>query len=323
MSAPLSSVGSAPTLLAADVDPRPGGREWTISGGGYTAVVSAVGATLRVLTHEGRDLVVPFDAGRIRPVFRGATVAPWPNRIVDGRYTFAGVDYQAAINEVDRGHALHGLVSWVRWTAAEVTGDRLVLRHDLVPVPEYPFPLILELTCTVDADGFHSTLIAVNVGDTAAPYGCCPHPYLKAGPAPLDTWELTLPAATRLEVDERLAPEGTAPVGSVDADYRAGAVIGDRFIDHAFTDLTAGADGIVRVELRDRAAGTGVTLYWPSDWAPWVQIHTGDRPEPENHRAGLAVEPMTCAPDAFNDPAGPPVIAPGARSVSRWTIAAL
>lgn len=323
MSAPSSPVGAAPTLLAADAHPLPGGPEWTISGGGYTAVIAAVGATLRVLTHEGRDLVVPFDADRIRPVFRGATVAPWPNRIVDGRYTFAGVEYQAPINEVDRGHALHGLVSWVRWTASEVTDDRLVLRHDLVPVPEYPFPLILELTCSVDADGFHSTLIAVNTGDTDAPYGCCPHPYLKAGSSLLDTWELTLPAATRLEVDERLAPQGTAPVGTVDADYRAGAVIGDRFIDHAFTDLTAGGDGVVRVEVRDPADGTGVTLTWPDDWAPWVQIHTGDRPEPEHHRAGLAVEPMTCAPDAFNDPAGPPVIAPGQRSVSRWTIAAL
>ena len=58
--------------------------------GGYEAVVASIGASLRVLTYEGRDLVVPFAPDELRPVHRGATLAPWPNRVVDGRYAVAG-----------------------------------------------------------------------------------------------------------------------------------------------------------------------------------------------------------------------------------------
>ena len=61
---------------------------------------------------------------------------------------------------------------------------------------------------------------------------------------------------------------------------------------------------------------------------PWVQIHTADLPhDPAHpaHRAGLAVEPMTCAPDAFNDAdydydTGVLVLDPQLSSEASWTI---
>ncbi|HIE61266.1 MAG TPA: galactose mutarotase, partial [Microbacterium sp.] len=51
-------------------------------------------------------------------------------------------------------------------------------------------------------------------------------------------------------------------------------------------------------------------------------------PEAPGHRAGLAVEPMTCAPDAFNDDRYPfdtglGVIAPGDAHKASWRIAAV
>ena len=54
--------------------------EWQLLSGDYRAVISAVGATVRELTYRGRDLVVPFDAAQVRPFYRGALIAPWPNR---------------------------------------------------------------------------------------------------------------------------------------------------------------------------------------------------------------------------------------------------
>lgn len=298
--------------------------EWELRSGRYVAVVTAVGATLRSLTVDGRDLVVPFAAGTVRPLYRGALVAPWPNRIADGRYTFAGVSHQAAINEVDRGHALHGLVHWVRWDAVDVAVDRLELSHDLVPQDGYPFPLRLTATYVLDEDGLHATLVATNTGPTDVPYGCCPHPYLVADTGPLDTWELTAPVGRRLEVDSRLVPTGLVPVATVDNDFRTPAVIGTREIDHCFTGVAfSGADaaeGTATVRVVDPAGGTGVEMRWGT-WAPWLQIHTADRPEPENNRVGLAVEPMNCPPDAFNRPAAEvPVLAAGATHTASWTI---
>ena len=78
------------------------------------------------------------------------------------------------------------------------------------------------------------------------------------------------------------------------------------------------------------AAGTGVEMTWDAG-CPWVQIHTADLPggpAQAGHRAGLAVEPMTCAPDAFNAAdydfeTGLIVLEPGTSSSASWRIAAL
>ena len=71
-------------------------------------------------------------------------------------------------------------------------------------------------------------------------------------------------------------------------------------------------------------------MTWESACA-WVQIHTADLPDDQSnpgHRAGLAVEPMTCSPDAFNAESyvfdtDLIVLDPGATSTVSWTIAAI
>ena len=157
--------------------------------------MQAVGATLRVLTFDGRDLVVPFPANVVRPLYRGALVAPWPNRVADGRYRFGGELHQAPINEVERQNALHGLALWVAWDVVSVDPAAVTLRHSIPPQPGYPFPVELTVTYRLTGDGLVTELRARNLGDRPAPYGCCPHPYLVAGPGTVDGWTLELPAA--------------------------------------------------------------------------------------------------------------------------------
>ena len=85
-------------------------------------------------------------------------------------------------------------------------------------------------------------------------------------------------------------------------------------------DLDRGADGIARVRLTD-PSGTGVELSWDAACA-WVQVHTADRPEPELDRAGLAVEPMTCPPDAFSTGEDVVVLDGDRTHTASWTISA-
>lgn len=278
----------------------PRGRRIELRAGGYRAEVSSVGAILESLTIDGRDLVVRSPQDGPMLLHRGAIVAPWPNRIGDGRYTWDGHDLQVPITEAERGNALHGLICYQNFDAEQRSESEAVLRTDLFPTPGYPFHLELDVTYRLDAStGLTTTVTARNIGDADAPYGVCPHPYLIAGPEPLDTWRLQVGFGTMLEVDaERLLPTGTAAVRPGGPfDFRDGRVLGDQSIDHAFTDLDRDADGSLRVTLT-APGGTGVELSAASA-CTWLQVHTADRPEPENNRAGLAVEPMTCPPDAF------------------------
>ncbi|MBN9178165.1 MAG: aldose 1-epimerase family protein [Microbacterium sp.] len=312
------------------------GTPFILRAGAYEAEIASIGASLRALRHEGRDLVVPFDADEVRPGYRGALLAPWPNRVVDGRYAFAGEEFELALTEPKRGHALHGLAAWLDFVATAQTDASVTLAAVIEPQTAYPWRVRVETTYALDENGLVQTVRAVNESEDAAPFGTGPHPYLVAGPGPLDTWTLTLPAAEVLEVtSDRLSPVALRDVAVFDPerfDWRAARparVLGAVEIDHAYTALERTADGLATVRLSD-PSGTGVEMTWDAA-CPWVQVHTADLPGGPTqpfHRAGLAVEPMTCAPDAFNAnrydyDAGLIVLEPGAETSASWRISAI
>ncbi len=307
------------------------GTQHALRAGDYEAVIASVGASLRSLTFNGRDLVVPFDADEVRPSYRGATLAPWPNRVVDGRYTFAGTERQVALTEPARHHALHGLAGWLDYQAIDKGPSHVALAATIEPQTGYPWRVVVETTFTLGADGVTQSVKATNESPDAAPWGTGPHPYLVAGAGHVDDWTLALPADEVLAVTpDRLIPTGLRAVDADDAerfDFRDPRRINTVEIDHAYTALTRDDAGFATVRVTD-AAGSGVEMVWGTA-CPWVQIHTSDKGVGKpGHRTGLAVEPMTCAPDAFNAASydydvGLIVLEPGASAEASWRIAAI
>ena len=297
------------------------GRQLTIAAHGYEVVIASIGASLRMLRHHGRDLIVPFDADDVRPNYRGATLAPWPNRIVDGRYRFNGVDHQLPITEPEHGQALHGLLAWAEYADRVVEDDRVVLAATIEPQSGYPFRVEVEVEYRLGADGLTQTVTAHNLGADAAPWGTGPHPYLVGGDGRVDDWTLTLPASEVLTVTpDRLSPVAVESVEQhPEWDFREPRAIGEVFIDHAFTELTA-TNGAIEVRVA-AADGHGVALSW-DDRCPWVQVHTADSGDAATHRIGLAIEPMTCPPDAFNSEVDLIVVEPGAEAAASWRFTA-
>jgi aldose 1-epimerase len=297
------------------------GTQYSLSFGAYRATIASVGATLRELTYDGRDLVVPFDADELRPSYRGAMLAPWPNRVTDGRYEFGGESFQLPLTEPARGHALHGLASWLEFTLISQTDSEVVLGSVIEPQAGYPWRVFVTVTNTLTDDGLATSVEASNLSTEPAPFGTGPHPYLVAGAGRVDDWTLELPAATALLVTEdRLIPTGTEDVATAGFDWRTPRGIGDTFVDHAFTGLTRDAEGTTTV--RVLAGESGVEMSWGPECG-WVQVHTADKPEPTLSRLGLAVEPMTCPPDAFNSGTDLITLAPGASTTASWVIRAI
>ena len=81
-------------------------------------------------------------------------------------------------------------------------------------------------------------------------------------------------------------------------DFTAGRPIGVTRLDTAYCDLARDADGRVRVDLDHPDGAAGVTL-WADDRFGYLMVYTGDTLEDAARRTALAVEPMTCPPDAF------------------------
>jgi aldose 1-epimerase len=295
------------------------GTQFSLASGDYRAEVASIGATLRSLRRGDRDLVLPFPADQVRPRYLGAAALfPWPNRVVDGRYSFEGEEQQLAITEPERGHALHGLAAWLDYTATEQTADAVTLSATVVPQQGYPHRIDTSVRFSLGADGLTCSVSAVNAGSSRAPFGTATHPYLVAGPGVADDWTLTLPASRVLEVDERLSPVREVEVPA-EFDFREHRPVGGTQMDHAFTGLVR--DDAGQAEVRILAVdGRGVALTWGREY-PWMQAFTADVPDLGRH--GIAVEPMTCAPDAFNSGTGLLVLEPGESFTGSWNLAAV
>src|SRR4051794_41959529 len=77
--------------------------------GRQSAVVTEIGGGLRSWCSDGVELLDTFAADAPADSYRGKVLAPWPNRVRDGRYVFGGAEHRLGLNEPERGAALHGL----------------------------------------------------------------------------------------------------------------------------------------------------------------------------------------------------------------------
>lgn len=294
----------------------PSGEQFEISAAGYRAVVTESGAALRLLEHDGRPLVDGFAEDVMSPGGRGQLLVPWPNRIEDGRYEVDGTSYQLGLSEPGRRNASHGLVRWVAWTVEEHNTHSVSLVYRLMSQTGYPWLLDLHVLYDLSADGLTVTQSATNQSTTPAPYASGAHPYLCAGPGPVDGWELALPAATRSLVDdERKLPVGREPVEGTAYDYRLSRPIRDTVFDHAFTGLDRDEEGLAEVVV----SGEYDVALWMDEHHDWLQVYTADD-VPEMARRSVAVEPMTAPANAFRTGEDLLMLEPGRQFSAAWGI---
>jgi aldose 1-epimerase len=297
----------------------PSGEQFDIGHGRHHVVVTEIGATMRSYTVDGTAVLDGFGVDDLCDSGRGQVLAPWPNRLGDGRYSFEGRDARAALDEPDRHNAIHGLVRWLPWRVVSRAQNVLSLGCTLHPQPGYPWRLSLVIEYRLGRDGLTVTSSVTNLDRAPAPFGIGFHPYLTLS-TPIDATSLAIPARRRLLTDERGLPTTTTSVVGSELDFTTRRWIGPTVLDTAFTDLKRDADGMARVDLDDTAGNRGVTL-WMDEHFGYVMIFTGDTLEPASRRRGsIAVEPMTCPPDALRSGVDVIRLEPGASWAGRWGV---
>ena len=298
------------------------GTQYEIEAGRYRATVTELGAGLRGLTFGDTVLAVGYDADELPPHSAGQLLTPWPNRVDGGQYAFEGKDYHLALSEPAKGNAIHGLTRWAPWTRVAHDRDEVTLRCAPHGQQGYPFAVQTDATYRLDAEsGLHVTVTATNKGSRPAPWGTGAHPYLTAGTPTIDECQLELPADRWLPVNDRLIPAGPAQdVTGTDYDLRTARKLADVHLDTAFTGLRRGPDDLAWVRL---SSGELTTALWMDAANPWLQVFTSDSLEPGRRRAAVAVEPMTCPPNAFGSGDDLIVLQPRESVTVRWGINAV
>ncbi|MGH8681001.1 MAG: aldose 1-epimerase family protein [Burkholderiales bacterium] len=304
-------------MSPARADAPPSGEQHEIRRGPHRAIVTEVGATLRHYSLDDVDIIDGFGAEEWSPAGRGQVLAPWPNRLDRGRYRFEGRDGRAALDEPELQNAIHGLVRWLPWRTASKSADGVELACVLHPQPGYPWQLDLQVGYHLDGTGLTVAARARNASRVPAPFGIGFHPYLTVGMA-IDDAVLQIPATRCLVTNDRGLPIGTEPVAGSDLDFAAPRPIGSLQLDTGYTDLVRGSDNLARAFLGRPDAGRRVCL-WADPLFRYLMVYTGDTLEPASRRrCAVAIEPMTCPPNALRSGIDLLAIRPGEVVEGRW-----
>jgi len=303
----------------------PTGQQFPLAHGAQRAVVVELGAGLREYHTDRGAIVDGFSPEQNPDGSRGQLLVPWPNRIAGAAYRFAGAEFRLPVTETRTASAIHGLTRAMPWRLTTSSAATVTLTLEMPPQDGYPFRLDLGARYSLAGDGLTVQVSATNRSDRACPFGAGAHPYLRLTTDGLiDDALLHIPADATLVTDDRGITTGAErQVDRTGFDFRSPRPVGSLVLDTAFTRLHADDHGITRIALTAPDGGHGVVV-WMDMSHRYAMIYSGDTlADVDRRRRGLAIEPMTCAPDAFNSGAGLIVLQPGETHRSTWGITPL
>ncbi|CUS39142.1 putative Aldose 1-epimerase [Candidatus Nitrospira nitrosa] len=284
--------------------------ERTLSFQNQRAVVSPWGASLRrylFIDADGREIDIAwgYSGGSGKRGGQGDVLIPFPGRIGNGRYSFDGRTFQLECNDKEGPNAIHGFVRNLPWHIQESHPNRVAfgVRLDATTYAErgYPFSLRILVTYELNKQGLGCRFSVTNVGHKPAPVGVGFHPYFTVGTGIIDEAEAQIPGTGFLEFNQRLVPTGTIyPVQDTPWDYRRFRPIAQQRFNHCYVNLERDTEGVAMAALRHVPSNRTITMTMDAAFSS-VVVYTGDAIA-DAPRVALAIEPMTCASDAFNHP---------------------
>ncbi len=292
------------------------GEQLEFRHGAARAIVTTAGAGLRAFEVAGVPYSETYGPDEEPPFGAGVVLVPWPNRVAGAGWVHDGEVQRLEVTEAVRGNAIHGLVRRSPWHLTDRTESSVTLGIDVDGAPGWPFSFGTTISYALDDTGLTVTHTVSNTGTAPMPFGVGTHPYPRPGNTDVDDCELVLAAGTVLPVDaDTMIPNGApVEVDGTSGDFRTGRPLRGVELDTAFGGCEPGADGLVRHAVRHADGGVEV---WAEPVFRWVQVFTPDEFPGKGARA-VAIEPMTCPPDALNSGTDLITLPPGETWTGRW-----
>lgn len=284
--------------------------------GEYIAIFPRFGANLYQAEVRMREGLIPIIRGyndirefRDAPYFRSSLLLPFPNRIMNGVYRFAGREYSLPVNFPMENNACHGFLYNRGFEVSETGADGeqafITLHH--FHDGNYPgYPFIFDATVTYYLDAQWGVVVEVgveNTGDGLMPLGIGWHPYFSLG-RPVDGLELEVSAAEVIAVDASMIPTGEKIPFSRFPSLKP---IGPRNLDHGFLAAMGDKSELATTVLRDPSTGEEIRVWQETGAGKCNHLQVYIPPE----RTAIAIEPMTCRANGFNNGEGLITLASG------------
>jgi aldose 1-epimerase len=297
----------------------PSGEQIAIAHGDQRAVVTEVGATLRTYVKGGVSVIEGFAGEEVPTGARGQVLFPWPNRMGEGEWSFSGRRARASVDDVEHATAIHGLVRWRPFTIEAVNQNRCVLSMLLHPSPAYPFLSEIQVAYHLGSLGLTVTTTVTNRDGVPLPFGVGFHPYLAVTTPTIEGARLEVPAKSYVALDDRQLPTGEIlPLAGNALDFSQRKSVSGHELDVTYTDLLRDDSGLAVATLED-ADGGEIDLSVDRNF-PYLQVFTGDTLEKGRRRTSVAIEPMTCPPDALRSGKDVVILEPGQHWAGSWRL---
>lgn len=259
-----------------------------------SSIFPNLGASLQKLNYNNIDLIDGISADNngletYKNKYNSAILFPFPNRISNGTYTFKNTNYNLKINETALNNRLHGFVFNKSFTINETftskESAKIIFNYKYNGSTEgFPFPYNLELTYTFTKNKVSLDFEVLNEGKSAFPFGIGWHPYFNA--PNLGDSTLDFEAKNQYLVNKNMIPTEKTPLK-----FKTPLLIKDTFLDDCF--ITEKSNTSLKTDTYN--VNINFTSKKPNSF---LQVYT-----PET-RDSIAIEPMTCAPNCFNNKKG-------------------
>ena len=245
------------------------------------------------------DAVPGFEAGGLKASGSGIPILfPFPNRIRQGKFHWAGQDYSLPVTD-KFGNAIHGLCLDRPWRVIEQKDDLVTGQFQLsVDAPDrlhlWPTDFMIEVDYEIVRNRLRANFRIGNPSNKILPWGLGTHPYFKiplGAESQVGNCLVEVPAARRWELLDRV-PTGKILELDEDFDLREGAYVDAVTLDDVYTMVNCDGPQF-DCTVMDERAGVQVTLTCPPIFREIVAF------TPPN-RAAVCLEPYTCPTDAVN-----------------------
>lgn len=262
-------------------------------------IVPAFGGSLQELVVNDKTIIEGVTTDKeglkkYRQMCNSAILFPFPNRIKHGTYSFENKTHSLPVNEPANKNAIHGIVYTKSFEVLSHSDNSLRLQYMHPGSAGFPFPFSIEIKYSLSVEEIQIAISIRNTGDTSFPFGLGWHPYFATEDQ--KATRLRFSSDTIYEVDEQMIP-----VRSKENEFKEFQL--DRTeIDNAFH--------LTNLEVKLNGPHYNLHLRLPDE--SYLQLFTPD------HRRSVAIEPISCIADAFNNRIGLKVLEPG--NTFKWPL---
>jgi len=261
------------------------------------------GGSLQELSLQKKIIIKDLSPLPYSDTFASSILFPFASRIKNGEYTFLDKTYRLPINEIEKQNALHGLVfdktfEVIAQSSTEHSAEVTLEFRQPNQIEGFPFEFSLQLIYVLTRNNITLEIKVLNLSNAPFPFSLGWHPYFYS--SNLYSSTLSVNSSRKITFDDNLiAVNEETYEGPEEIDIK----------DERFDDCFVLNDNKVGFKTCDYELNLHT-----SSVDNYLQVYT------INEANVIAIEPLTAAPNSFNNNQGLQILEPNKAYSVSWHV---